>query len=115
MSDLICRFPPCSNLNNPRYVCCSCDFQDDKEAHDLFIKINRAYEVLKDEDLRKKYDQHGEEGLKEDGPHGRRYESWQFYQQNFGGCRLKSRAGSFHWENFPEIENSSWSEKFFIV
>ncbi|GFO05576.1 Dnaj homolog subfamily c member 10-like [Plakobranchus ocellatus] len=57
---------------------------DDEEAHDLFIKINRAYEVLKDEDLRKKYDQFGEAGLKEDGPHGRRYESWQFYQQNFG-------------------------------
>ncbi|KAK3756722.1 hypothetical protein RRG08_018446 [Elysia crispata] len=57
---------------------------DDKDAHDVFIKINRAYEVLKDEDLRKKYDQFGEEGLKEDGPHGRRYESWQYYQQDFG-------------------------------
>ncbi|KAH9495740.1 DnaJ sub C member 10 [Bulinus truncatus] len=57
---------------------------DDPEAHDVFIKINRAYEVLKDEDLRKKYDQYGEEGLKDDFQRGRRYESWQWYQQNFG-------------------------------
>ncbi|KAK0067173.1 dnaJ subfamily C member 10 [Biomphalaria pfeifferi] len=57
---------------------------DDPEAHNVFIKINRAYEVLKDEDLRKKYDQYGEEGLKDDFQRGRSYESWQWYQQNFG-------------------------------
>ncbi|BFZ21852.1 hypothetical protein BsWGS_24891 [Bradybaena similaris] len=57
---------------------------DSPGAHDEFIKINRAYEVLKDEDLRKKYDQHGEEGLKDNFQQGRRYESWQWYQQNFG-------------------------------
>ncbi|CAL1536324.1 unnamed protein product [Lymnaea stagnalis] len=57
---------------------------DDPKAHDNFIKINRAYEVLKDEDLRKKYDQFGEEGLKDDFQRGRQYESWQWYQQNFG-------------------------------
>ncbi|CAG5121544.1 unnamed protein product [Candidula unifasciata] len=56
---------------------------EDAGAHDVFIKINRAYEVLKDEDLRKKYDQHGEEGLKDNFQQGRRYESWQWYQQNF--------------------------------
>lgn len=37
--------------------------QDDPEADAKFIRINRAYEVLKDEELRKKYDQFGEEGL----------------------------------------------------
>ncbi|XP_059164242.1 dnaJ homolog subfamily C member 10-like [Physella acuta] len=57
---------------------------DDPKAHDVFVKINRAYEVLKDEDLRKKYDQYGEEGLKDDFQRGRQYESWQWYQQNFG-------------------------------
>ena len=62
--------------------------QEDKEAHDKFLKINRAYEVLKDEDLRKKYDTYGEDGLKEDGPTGRGYQSWNFYQQNFGMCRV---------------------------
>lgn len=58
--------------------------QDDPDAHDKFLKINRAYEVLKDEDLRKKYDLHGEEGLKENGPSGGGYQSWNFYNQDFG-------------------------------
>ena len=62
----------------------SCIFKDDPTAHEKFLKINRAYEVLKDDDLRKKYDMYGEDGLKEDGPSGRKYESWNFYNQNFG-------------------------------
>lgn len=40
-------------------------FQDDPDAHEKFVRLNRAYEVLKDEDLRKKYDMYGEEGLDE--------------------------------------------------
>jgi len=48
------------------------------------LGVNRAYEVLKDEDLRKKYDMYGEDGLKEDGPSGRGYKSWSFYKQDFG-------------------------------
>lgn len=40
-------------------------FQDDPDAHEKFVQLNRAYEVLKDEDLRKKYDMYGEEGLDE--------------------------------------------------
>lgn len=40
-------------------------WQDDPEAHKKFVRINRAYEVLKDEDLRKVYDLHGEKGLDE--------------------------------------------------
>jgi DnaJ family protein C protein 10 len=57
--------------------------QDDPHAHENFLKINRAYEVLKDEELRKKYDTYGEEGLKEDH-FGGHYKSWQFYNQEFG-------------------------------
>lgn len=57
---------------------------DDPEAHDKFLKINRAYEVLKDEELRKKYDLHGEDGLKDDFHGGNKYESWKFYQEEFG-------------------------------
>ena len=39
--------------------------QDDPKAQEKFIELNRAYEVLKDQDLRKKYDLYGEEGLDE--------------------------------------------------
>jgi DnaJ-class molecular chaperone len=35
----------------------------DKEAHDLYIKINRAHEVLTDKEKREIYDIYGEEGL----------------------------------------------------
>ena len=58
--------------------------KDDPEAHNKFVLINRAYEVLKDEDLRKKYDRFGEEGLKEQKQQWNRYESWQFYKTEFG-------------------------------
>ena len=37
----------------------------DQDAHDKFVQINRAYEVLSDEDKRRVYNQYGEEGLKE--------------------------------------------------
>lgn len=37
-----------------------------------------------DEELRKKYDQFGEEGLKDDFHGGNQYQSWTFYRDNFG-------------------------------
>ena len=59
--------------------------QDNPNAHDEFIKLNRAYEVLKDTDLRRKYDQFGEEGLSEDNKNaGHQYQSYSFYQEKFG-------------------------------
>lgn len=58
--------------------------QDDPEAHNKFVRISKAYEILKDEEMRKKYDTHGEDGLNDDKNRGQRYESWQWYQQNFG-------------------------------
>ncbi|MEQ2188419.1 hypothetical protein GOODEAATRI_014797 [Goodea atripinnis] len=60
----------------------------DSSAHDKFLKVNRAYEVLKDEDLRKKYDKYGEKGL--DEQQGGRYESWNYYRYDFGGRVLLS-------------------------
>ncbi|KAM4697867.1 dnaJ homolog subfamily C member 10 [Rhinophrynus dorsalis] len=57
--------------------------QNDPAAHDKFLKINRAYEVLKDEDLRKKYDKYGEKGL-DNQQQGGQYESWSFYRYDFG-------------------------------
>ena len=40
------------------------DISEDPNASEMLVKINRAYEVLKDPTTRKIYDQHGEEGLK---------------------------------------------------
>lgn len=34
-----------------------------KQAHDMFIKVNKAYETLSDQEKRKVYDIYGEEGL----------------------------------------------------
>ena len=56
--------------------------QDDPEAHDRFLLINRAYETLKDPDLRKRYDLFGEEGGS--GGRQRQYQSWSYYHDNFG-------------------------------
>ena len=74
------------------------------------MKINRAYEVLKgkvvkglddkgrilfimrpnflscvDEELRKKYDLYGEDGLKDDHfGGGQNYQSWHYFNEEFG-------------------------------
>ncbi|CAJ0577647.1 unnamed protein product, partial [Mesorhabditis spiculigera] len=58
--------------------------KDNPEAHAEFLKINRAYEVLKDEELRKKFDQYGEKGLADDFNPNQNFQSWQFYNDNFG-------------------------------
>lgn len=57
----------------------------DPDAHEKFLKINRAYEVLKDADLRKRYDAYGEEGLDSDQNRwGQQYHSWNYYYEKFG-------------------------------
>ena len=57
---------------------------EDPNANEEFVKINRAYEILKDEELRKKYDAYGEAGLKDNHNAGQQYQNWNFYHQNFG-------------------------------
>jgi DnaJ-class molecular chaperone len=41
------------------------DINKSPEAHDKYTEINSAYEVLSDPDKRRKYDQYGEDGLKD--------------------------------------------------
>ncbi|CAG9540325.1 unnamed protein product [Cercopithifilaria johnstoni] len=57
---------------------------NDNSAHKEFMKLYRAYEVLMDEELRKKYDRYGEEGLTDNYKENHQYQSWQFYKDNFG-------------------------------
>ncbi|XP_011169355.1 dnaJ homolog subfamily C member 10 [Solenopsis invicta] len=55
---------------------------DDSNAHDKFVKLTTAYETLKDNDLRRKYDLYGEAGL--DNSHKKQtYHSWNYYQNSF--------------------------------
>lgn len=39
-----------------------------------------------DEELRKKYDVYGEEGLKDDHFGGGHYQSWNYFNEEFGKC-----------------------------
>ncbi|GAB6029749.1 hypothetical protein CHUAL_005464 [Chamberlinius hualienensis] len=57
--------------------------KDNEEIQEMFVKINKAYEVLKDTETRRKYDQFGEAGLEDSQGFGHHYESWSFYE-NFG-------------------------------
>jgi len=59
------------------------DKNDEEGAHEKFLKINRAYEVLKDDELRKKYDMYGDEE-EESNNRGRNYQSWKYYNDDFG-------------------------------
>ncbi|XP_066593940.1 dnaJ homolog subfamily C member 10-like [Prorops nasuta] len=56
---------------------------DDPEAHEKFVRLTTVYEVLKDPELRKKYDLYGEEGLDQSNKR-KTYHSWNYYHDNFG-------------------------------
>ncbi|KAL4656678.1 hypothetical protein GN956_G4511 [Arapaima gigas] len=56
---------------------------NDEGAHHRFLMVHRAYKVLTHEDLRKKYDRHGEKGL-QDSQQVDRYKTYDFYKYNFG-------------------------------
>ncbi|KAI8761350.1 dnaJ subfamily B member 11 [Biomphalaria glabrata] len=67
--------------------------KDDPEAQERFATLGAAYEVLSDEEKRKIYDQHGEEGLKQ-GDMGRGDPFSSFFGDfgfGFGGMREQDK------------------------
>ncbi|KAH0813437.1 hypothetical protein GEV33_009353 [Tenebrio molitor] len=60
---------------------CGCFCKDDPEADQKFIKIAKAYEILKDPDTRKHYDIHGDSGSSDKKP---QYHSYTYYRDQFG-------------------------------
>lgn len=57
-------------------------FKDDKNADENFIKLTRAYEVLKDPESRKVYDIHGEQMDSQN--FRKQYHSYSYYRDQFG-------------------------------
>uniref|UniRef100_A0A8C9TUT0 DnaJ homolog subfamily C member 10 n=1 Tax=Scleropages formosus TaxID=113540 RepID=A0A8C9TUT0_SCLFO len=88
---------------------------NDESAHEKFLKINRAYEVLKDEELRRKYDKYGERGL-QDSQQGGRYESWNFYRYDFGIYDEDLEIITLDWGDFDAAVNSGelWFVNFYF-
>jgi curved DNA-binding protein CbpA len=64
------KYHPDKNLDNK------------EEAEKQFKKVAEAYQVLKDEELRKRYDEFGKEGI---APEGGFTDPKQFFRQMFGG------------------------------
>ena len=57
---------------------------DDPLAQQKFLDLKQAYEVLKDQETRKQYDLHGEEGVKDGFKSSKEYQNWNFYKNHFG-------------------------------
>lgn len=77
------RYKDCLILFHGVFISCiKYFFQEDPEAHDKFIKITRAYEVLKDAEKRKHYDIHGEDDSSQQTKP--QYHSYTYYRDHFG-------------------------------
>lgn len=48
------------------------------------MDLKQAYEVLKDQETRKQYDLHGENGIKDGFKSSKEYQNWNFYKNHFG-------------------------------
>ncbi|KAG0207955.1 DnaJ- protein scj1 [Mortierella sp. GBA30] len=74
------KFHPDKNPNN-------------KEAHDKFVEVAAAYEVLSDSEKRSIYDRYGEEGLKQQQGQGQGFhDPFDIFAQFFGGGHRHQHA-----------------------
>jgi len=73
------------------------DSNKDSADEDKFKKINKAYDVLSDEEKRKKYDRFGKQGVEGNSSRGRQRAASNFqdiFEQIFGGGRRKRQRQS---------------------
>ncbi|KAJ2552676.1 DnaJ- protein scj1 [Coemansia sp. RSA 1878] len=78
----------------------------DKEAHERFIELAQAYEVLSDDEKREIYNRYGEEGLKNQGGSGGAgfHDPFDIFAQFFGGnVRFDRRGGARAKPRGPDV------------
>ncbi|KAG7413920.1 hypothetical protein DER46DRAFT_351886 [Fusarium sp. MPI-SDFR-AT-0072] len=69
----------------------------DDTAHDKFVEVSEAYDVLSDEEMRKVYDQYGHEGVqqrRQGGGGGGGHDPFDLFSRFFGGHGHFGRASS---------------------
>ncbi|KAI4502464.1 hypothetical protein M0802_002376 [Mischocyttarus mexicanus] len=86
--------------------------KDDPKAHEKFIKLTTAYEVLKDPESRKRYDLYGEEGFDNINTKTN-YHSWNYYKYNFGLYDDNPQVVTLNRNDY--FENVFNSEKMWLV
>lgn len=87
---------------------------NDPNAHENFVKLNRAYEILKDEELRNIYNTAGEDGLKakeNNQPTGRQYHGWSYYYETFGIYDNDEQIVTLSYADFEQsVRNSVYND-----
>ncbi|KAJ2827236.1 DnaJ- protein scj1, partial [Coemansia erecta] len=77
----------------------------DEKAHERFIELAQAYEVLSDDEKREIYNRYGEEGLKNQGPGGGSgfHDPFDIFAQFFGGNVRFDRRGARAKPRGPDV------------
>ena len=117
---LAIKYHPDKNKDNP------------EKAKAMFTKIANAYEVLSDEDKRKIYDRHGEEGVNEhtarenSGQQGGGFQGFGGFEEMFnsffkqggfgqrGGSQQGQRGQQFHYQTHGQDDEEEEEEKSFF-
>lgn len=69
--------------------------QGDKEAEEKFKEISGAFEILKDSEKRRKYDQFGHDAFRGGGPSGQGVDPFDLFRDAFGGNNTGGGGGGF--------------------
>lgn len=81
---------------------------EDPDAQEKFLKLRKAYDVLKDQKTRQQYDLYGEKGLNEGAQNNHENHNWHFYQNQFGIYDDDPEIITFTASDFGEFQMSSF-------